>query len=642
MVLYIESDGRVFNKISEGKSKFNIGNIDFEAFNSSAVSVNQAVHPDIPYDELRLDYFCNQLDKDIPDSFNHLIIELSADCNGFNLSFAVQLASHIALHSFSNIKLDPFSVTIIGEGELNLKLLKECPVLNFFYLDGTHYLDSSKALEEEIDPLSDTKEYGVIRHLRKATGHLNPMDLEIKAHRDSRHGIANEWGALILAENAGLNPEEINYKFPPTLYFKYLLRRRNSVRNGGKIKSSDKSLDNFNGKVLFLDDNSHKGWGEVIKELFQGSDVDVKSSIYDLIRDGRNRIELKEDMNIGNYSLILLDLYLPLVRGKTPSKKHGLKILKLLKEQYPHIPVIAFTASNKSWTLKKTIELGVDGLYVKDSPELLTDVQRSQKQFEDFCNAVSICREKHDLLLPFWKRMEELENNGHFNEFQEIKGKYGRKLGERITERLKMFFGILKRGHEQTKFNQEKFFFSNYELAYLTLWSCLNDISELLYTKESKGLKSWSLSFSPEQKLFWEEKENKSAQSDESDDSQTIFKSNFKCFPHENKFRRCEHRTEVNYARTLYIQMAFIINHLEEKGTKFDERIDQNLGLIFDLNDKRNKLFLTHGKGSEFFTKTEQEKRSEHSSLIGVKDIKNLFNLIFFILSDIDPIEVNS
>jgi hypothetical protein len=51
-----------------------------------------------------------------------------------------------------------------------------------------------------------------------------------------------------------------------------------------------------------------------------------------------------------------------------------------------------------------------------------------------------------------------------------------------------MFLGLLKKAFEQTEFDKNTFFYSKWELSFLTLWSTLNEIQEAYYEKTQPEL----------------------------------------------------------------------------------------------------------------------------------------------------------
>jgi DNA-binding NarL/FixJ family response regulator len=476
-----------------------------------------------------------------------------------------------------------------------------------------------------------------------------------------RHSITNQWGAVKLALNAGYKISEINYEFPPTLYFNYLLKKYS-------IKAvPEKDKKNFGTylkkkKVLLIDDNSEKGWKSVLEKIFGDISIDFMSFMMGVARkDNEGKWEVNTDLN--KYDLIFLDLYMPEFQGQKPDLKNGENLLKMIKESYPQIPVIVFTASNKSWTREAVLNHGADGMYVKESPEYAGDQTYSKENFIKFEKSVKETLEKYKVLRPYWEAIQLILKD---QTFLSISEKNGSKFKDRIEERLEMFYGLLKRGFEETEYNKNKFHFSDYELAFMTLWSTLNEISEANYNKTQPDISIVDASGNtlthhpcgrPISYLRNHYKWEIVGQSDDvfvfydyslrydqntgnplMDPSNRFYRLNYEqksSFLYENNqflILPDPTKTKVNYEEKLFLQIAFLIerkSNLSNRSNKI--RLQQTL---VRLNEVRNHLYLTHGSeiSTGFYQQTEKVKRNNHSIRPNI-DIKDLFELISFLLT---------
>ena len=152
-----------------------------------------------------------------------------------------------------------------------------------------------------------------------------------------------------------------------------------------------------------------------------------------------------------------------------------------------------FTASNKAWNMHELHQAGADGYFVKEHPETAKDPDFSVKNFENFQQTVTQCVKKGELLRKFWKHKKLIKkSNLLVNKPNQINR-------ERILERLIMFIGLLKKAKEQTKFDTTTFFYSDWELAFLTLWSTLNEIQEVYFNKQEStfNIKGYSGNWTP-------------------------------------------------------------------------------------------------------------------------------------------------
>ena len=513
--------------------------------------------------------------------------------------------------------------------------------------------------------------------------------LKLDDSKDNRHQIANEWGAVKLALNAGYSTEDINYDFPQTLYFKFLKQKyplhHLTKKERKEIKEIKKySLLNKNDqlnlssllsqkKILLIDDNAGKGWEAVLNKIFNCEITSLLS-----IEDTINQIS-KSHINYKEFNLVFLDLYMPYKAGESPDKTYdnSIQLLNKLKEICPQIPIIVFTASNKSWTLNEVLEKGADSMYVKEGPEHAGDEQYSKDNFKTFLTTIVQCLNRDKILRPYWENIEKIINNNNFKHIQE---KGNTKFIERIKERLKMFYGLLKRGTEQRAFNEKMFYFSDYELAFMTLWSILNEIQEAYYEKTQPSIKlkdkngnvidhsitthdDWrntpiTYLDAPQKKYHcWQIKnqndifvkydyytpvdKNNNPQKNKSGYyiihyTQRSKLSFSKGMFHLNKFFE---DTKSDYEDKLLVQIAFLIYKKKILQNICDKQREKYLIKLKNLNDIRNKLFLTHGEYVQtgFYDQTEQNKRKNKGYNITPKEsISDLFSLVGFLLTGED------
>ena len=474
----------------------------------------------------------------------------------------------------------------------------------------------------------------------------------------SRHQISNEWGSLKLALNAGYKKDEVEFSFPPTLYFKYLIKKfevnilsendRNQILQNTSLPSLLKRK-----KILLIDDNADSGWEKVLELIFK---CDINS-----IRKLEDVFSIQDYLE---YDLVFFDLYMPYSKQSPKKKDNSLKIIESLKKKYPQIPIIVFTASNKSWTLDEVLELGADGMYVKESPEYVSDYEYTKGNFKNFVQTVSKTLNKYGVLRPYWDGVQYILENIKIQEQSNTLFK------ERIEERLKMFYGLLKRGFEQTEFNEKQFHFSDNELAFMTLWSVLNEISEANYHKTQPNISISEASGNPltihpggapisylkipnsinhykweivgQSEVFVEYDYSLNIDKNTGNpliaSSGKFYKLNYEqksCFLFDNsQFRIVVSplKTKVNYENTLYLQIAFLIERKVNLSTSINKSNFQQT--LVRLNEVRNHLYLTHGSdiSSGFYNQTEKAKRVYHT-IKPNGDIKDLFELISFLLT---------
>lgn len=207
-----------------------------------------------------------------------------------------------------------------------------------------------------------------------------------------RHEWANYWGIYRLFEShllfekkfAGKNIEQIlpdnlqqkllSYEGVALryLYGKEPLRNDRSIRQQvvycnelrGKLKSS-------NAKVLYIDDQANFGWSEILQEIIYGHKDEL------LFKTIKPETDFNEEKLISRLNkeilmfkphVLLLDVRLRNEKGAVsiPDELSGLKLLAKIRKQIPDMPVIMFTASNKSNTIIRCKELGAYDVWIKE------------------------------------------------------------------------------------------------------------------------------------------------------------------------------------------------------------------------------------------------------------------------------------
>lgn len=222
------------------------------------------------------------------------------------------------------------------------------------------------------------------------------------------HGLANIWGAFILDEIARTKTITINRdNEQKKLYFKYLqsqfydftkLQSTTRLRVLKKINLGQHEKANVipssGKKVLFIDDKAEPNWAKLLKKIFKNSAFDYvkKSSTYQNYEQ-----DIKTKVMSENWDLILLDLRLkPEEEQQTlaPAQYSGATILQFIKSHNRGLQTIIFTASNKAWNMKKLLDLGADGYYIKEAPLVDFDKKMAKLNYENLKEDIEICYEK--------------------------------------------------------------------------------------------------------------------------------------------------------------------------------------------------------------------------------------------------------
>jgi len=584
--------------------------------------------------------------------------------------FGLILAHHIRLDKV----LRKLAILITSAEDKSSLMEYEPDLSHLLHTGGTGYFSD---IEEAISKIQKFKSKISLLKLSPSIfkdGILDKLVIRQPEEQQGRHGIANQWGAYRMSQVGELM---INYKFPKTLYFKYLLAQSSNPK-------PQKIIFPVVDKVLFIDDNFHKGWKDCLEQIFGEDKIIAYKSWEEAVVD-----QIPDQIEKDEFDLIILDLYFG--ESKDVKKETGKDILKIIKGTKerdgittkglnPIVPVIMFTASNKAWNMDELYEAGADGYYVKEHPETAHDPEFSVNNFKNFHENVKNCLEKGALLRKYWRKIQELKDDSISIINNKTDNNGNNQLNkERINERLIMFLGLLKKAFEQTDFDKNTFFYSEWELAFLTLWSTLNEIQECFYEKimgfenprgsnlfemkhpdSSIIISGWKIKGQSD-RFLWREAEY--------DISNTLKVINEKFgyisysnlnYDNRNKtFKISGNLKDRDFYETrLFLQIAFLIkkdirirNEISEickesvRHTNPDlpENIVENLSKnqhsfeekkfldsLLRMNQLRNHMYLTHGgdAANADFSKLYREQREIVNW--GV-DIKECFELVYFL-----------
>ncbi|GAA4398570.1 hypothetical protein GCM10023187_09380 [Nibrella viscosa] len=605
-------------------------------------------------DDKQLDWLCNRICEVLEhDAIPFLIIQQNL-LPGYPNS-GIRLIAHIRLHE--NNRLNQLPIIVLTDrviDKLMPKTQQEWEPLAPLFSKGVRftpeqdrekrYLKNDSLLFQEVEKLySDLIKDGKNEvDLFQFTSFESP-EIPIQKPEGTNHQVTNDWGAYRLIQAAGIQPA---HEYRKHLYFTYL--QRSSKTPAPVSEELYKEKINSNLKILLIDDNFDKGWKDsierILKKCLLKGDCIVKIDAFEYADDVVNLLYEKDGkLPIDEYDLIYLDLRLPKNQANqsNPIVENGKEVLINIKEANPIIPIIMFTASTKATNMDELYELGVDGYFVKEFPESRNDPNFSKFNLENFIRTTKNCINKGFLLKKYWYRIKRLRQSNIINEhsYRDRTITYSTKFSDRIPERLEMFVGILKKAFEQTDFDHSKFYYDQYETAYLTLWSCLNDITASCYSRTTRYAR---------RQYRWEERFTNYVYVD--------FYNNIEVSPLRYDSNTPPYFTLalsdsqsrdflptpswISFQTSLFSQVAFLIISLCQKNSISDLERDKYLCLIKEANDVRNKLWLTHSDLFEpnylsGFSRTLQSDRK-----IGGKNeefwqerIADLFEVVEFLIA---------
>ena len=332
---------------------------------------------------------------------------------------------------------------ILTGAQNEIDFIKNCKYSNFLKCPNVQYIQLDKKNLTDILQIHDVQNINV----NKAKVCIKNIGMQHHNQYDNHHNITNEWSILkwsdaILKDESDY-PEEIdglNKKLKSDLYFEYLrFLFSNSTQ---KISQKELELKN-SGSVLYIDDQAHDGWNELLCDIFTEEDNEGKvyfDTPYEIKykRLQRNEIEqavldhVKKRVNEDKskyHDVVLLDLRLCEAdkSEKDIKKLTGYQILKKIKELNKGIQVIIFSASNKLWNLQELQIADADGFISKEAPENSYDEDFTVNAIESLVKNVDIALERK-FLKPFYQIQakmqshlnlidDDIEENQAFNSF---------------------------------------------------------------------------------------------------------------------------------------------------------------------------------------------------------------------------------
>lgn len=185
-----------------------------------------------------------------------------------------------------------------------------------------------------------------------------------------------------------------------------------------------KSLTSTPPKILYIDDQAKEGWSEIFQLLLYGK---MSYSHFLFIYDCSSDIDtlfiyLKKKILDFRPDLILLDIRLKNEIG-TYIQLNGLsgaKILERIRSEFPGLPVMMTTASNKAWTFQEIMNIGADAYWIKegiDNHNAPEDIILNYYRFFWLINQLN--DRKYKVLRDFSQFVKEIDYyGGWWNNFQ--------------------------------------------------------------------------------------------------------------------------------------------------------------------------------------------------------------------------------
>jgi|SaaInlLV_10m_DNA_2_1039722.scaffolds.fasta_scaffold06560_2 DNA-binding NarL/FixJ family response regulator len=385
----------------------------------------------------------------------------------------------------------------------HIRLLQDSSIARLpIFIPDDYYLSldsNSPIFDQEVELLSDcSNQYELISE----DHHEKSIKMIKDEHNLPKHDLANKWGPYRVLNQmnefglASIEREDLEFvedKLSEQFFLKKLLYLSKVAKNWqnplpAKIAMFKRILDpirSMNLKIVIIDDEVSSGWGKAYGAIFNFKGVvslypePEKQDVSDPQRREEIFTNFYSDLDnikdkLKKADLILLDLRLheKAVHDSTEimniENTSGIKVLKKIKNILPQVPVIMCTASNKSWSYEATINLGADGFWCKESPDFGTSPDYS------FFNTLDLIKTIHDVtawskkIRPIFEALLEL--------FDSVKMQ-NLAAANSIKRKAQIIYSLLY--YNRSQFVEQQFGRSGLQMAFLTLFSLVNEILTL-------------------------------------------------------------------------------------------------------------------------------------------------------------------
>lgn len=464
-----------------------------------------------------LDRFIDARLKDIlgGQRFDCIFISLSLNNDDYLQLTGLLVALHVRLTSKLNHQNVP--IVLIGP-ESHYEISRLSSLDDVIYTPGVFLLnDQSPEAKRQMEDFIQEKKMSLTDEELKIF--LDRILISPPSNYTSHHSLANEWGIKRMSEvfsdtlPAALQNDlhKIDQSLGTSLYFKFLEAnfKRKRVKTGDKIPAI---LPWVTGKkVVYIDDEHGKGWGNLLGFLFEKSGA-ASFEKFEGFKKGLDRDSLLTKIRayldgpvpaVNDADIYIIDLRLcDQDFDRNNGDPSGLKVLDHLIGKNNGNQVLIFTASDKIWNMKDAYKRKACAYSIKESPELNYTFSQTIKLFSDFQGSIRVASEK-SYLKGFWAVMEKIKDSPKIQAISN-KGFSQRLIGDGGW--LNQIFTLLLM-HDKANYNQILvIFFSILELysevlfkfdainkkGYLTLETgeelyVLHDAREGLFSFERNG-----------------------------------------------------------------------------------------------------------------------------------------------------------
>lgn len=290
-----------------------------------------------------------------------------------------------------------------------------------------------------------------------------------------RHNQANRWGPYVFFRvmesvdpSCASERESIEERMFEEPYLKRLAGEYSDehistdildrLRSEGKYLRNSLLASERGRKILVVEDRLDEGWREVYEQLFDSASVDWARTVDEA------RVRFDKDLH-----LVVLDVRLEpkddLTAASDTRVATGVGLAKWFRSRWSPVPILVATASNKTWTLEPLLKAGVQGYWVKDSPEQADSLSHVA------LNVIELYRKAREVLE--WSDRTRPWIQGLY-EIAETVSETDVRQGTVLQQKAHSLHALLDRAF--SPFSRELDDGLQLNVAFLILFSCMNDL----------------------------------------------------------------------------------------------------------------------------------------------------------------------
>lgn len=153
--------------------------------------------------------------------------------------------------------------------------------------------------------------------------------------------------------------------------------------------------------ILYIDDNANNGWSEVFQTLIYNEHQDeaVFTAISHINNLDKLYVSIQKYIEEHEPELVLLDLRLKNESGTglDVEELSGAQVLRKIRKDYPGLPVMMTTASNKLWSYKTLSSIGADAYWMKEGLDVTASFNKAEQSKYSIENYIECIRTVHTL-----------------------------------------------------------------------------------------------------------------------------------------------------------------------------------------------------------------------------------------------------